>query len=134
VNRTARALGIVRLFGSEVLQAPSIAPDIRERMALNGTTGRQMDTARAELVSRAADDIALRDAPSLSPLPMVVLASGENMRASADWRKNQASEARLSSNSRFEIVQDSGHYIQWKRPDRVLNAIREVVTKVRAGS
>lgn len=41
--------------------------------------------------------------------------------------------ARLSCNGRQELVSRSAHYIQFDRPDAVINAIREVVAATRAG-
>jgi pimeloyl-ACP methyl ester carboxylesterase len=36
-----------------------------------------------------------------------------------------------SSHSRLEIVDGASHYIQFDRPDIVINAIREVVSNIR---
>jgi pimeloyl-ACP methyl ester carboxylesterase len=36
-----------------------------------------------------------------------------------------------SSHSRLEIVDGASHYIQFDRPDIVINAIREVVSDIR---
>jgi hypothetical protein len=39
----------------------------------------------------------------------------------------------MSTRGQQQIVSDSGHYIQIDQPDRVVNAVREVVDDVRAG-
>ena len=50
------------------------------------------------------------------------------------WKALQDDEANWSSNSRHEIVPDSGHYIQEQRPDLVIAAIHWVVDQVRNSS
>ncbi len=47
------------------------------------------------------------------------------------WRELQDEEATWSSNSRHEILNDSGHYIQFDRPDAVIASIKEVIESVR---
>ena len=44
----------------------------------------------------------------------------------------QVKEAHLSSRGRQVILNDSGHLIQFERPDAVVNSVREVWTEVRA--
>ena len=61
----------------------------------------------------------------------------ENMSRQADtrrrevWRKLHDDEASWSTRSRHQLVADSGHYIQFTRPDVVIAAILEVVDTVR---
>lgn len=50
----------------------------------------------------------------------------------AAWWAMQDEEARWSSNSTHRRLNDSSHVIQLERPDAVIEAIREVVDKVRA--
>ncbi len=52
----------------------------------------------------------------------------------AVWKTLAAEQASWSTRSRWEIVPDSLHYIQFQRPDLVIQAVTEVVTQVRAGS
>jgi pimeloyl-ACP methyl ester carboxylesterase len=71
------------------------------------------------------------------PYPDEVLKATGMTRAEADrlqaiWKVLQADEASWSSRSRHELVPDSSHYIQDRRPDQVINAVREVVDMVRA--
>jgi pimeloyl-ACP methyl ester carboxylesterase len=127
----ARKLGIVRLFGAELLDVP-LSSDIRQTIAMLSTEPTSMQTVEAEAKARAASDIALSEAPTLGDKPLVVLASGQNMAASKDWRVGQKKQAALSTNSRFTIATGSGHYIQHERPQLVIDAVREVVEKVRS--
>jgi pimeloyl-ACP methyl ester carboxylesterase len=78
---------------------------------------------------------------SLGDLPMVVLAASEfRMRIPEArfgeymqnmWYELQRDLARLSSNSKFVAVENSGHFIQIDRPQVVTDAIRELVEQVR---
>jgi len=66
--------------------------------------------------------------------PVIVLSSGlsdggPTMRAL--WTNLQRRMASSFPNGRQVIVDDSGHYIQFDRPDLVVDAIREVVTSWR---
>lgn len=47
------------------------------------------------------------------------------------WKALHEDEATWSSRSRHELVPDAGHYIQFDRPDVVVEAVREVVAEVR---
>lgn len=52
----------------------------------------------------------------------------------ATWLELHNDEASWSSNSRHEIVNDAGHYIQFDRPDVVIDSVRWVVEQVRAAA
>jgi pimeloyl-ACP methyl ester carboxylesterase len=52
----------------------------------------------------------------------------------AKWVDLHRDEARWSTQSRHEILPDAGHYIQIDRPDAVVSAVNEVVSKVRSGT
>jgi pimeloyl-ACP methyl ester carboxylesterase len=71
----------------------------------------------------AANGEALRD------LPLIVLSSAN---ASADERAEHEKLARLSSRGRLEIVPGSGHWIQIDRPEAVIQAIGEMVSRCRS--
>ena len=48
------------------------------------------------------------------------------------WNELQDDEATWSSRSTHELVSDSGHYIQFERPDIVIKAVLSTVESVRA--
>lgn len=48
------------------------------------------------------------------------------------WRALHDDEAKWSSASEHEVVDDASHYIQFDRPEVVIKAVREVVWRVRA--
>ncbi|MEC9373718.1 MAG: alpha/beta hydrolase [Planctomycetota bacterium] len=52
----------------------------------------------------------------------------------AAWSEMQAELARLSSNSRHVPVPDAGHYIQFDRPDVVIEEIKGMVEAIRNGA
>ncbi|WP_165924135.1 alpha/beta hydrolase [Neorhizobium sp. S3-V5DH] len=110
-----------------------------------------VSTSLAAVVSENMNvDRTLGEAGGLRTLgdrPLVVLTAmaplgndalkAENMSRQADtrrrevWRKLHDDEASWSTRSRHQLVADSGHYIQFTRPDVVIAAILEVVDTVR---
>lgn len=50
-----------------------------------------------------------------------------------EWLAMHEDEARWSTDARHELVPGAGHYIQFDRPDVVIRAVRDVVTRVRPG-
>jgi pimeloyl-ACP methyl ester carboxylesterase len=74
----------------------------------------------AEVARELARTDALRD------VPLTVLSAGN---ASPIQRAEQETLARRSSRGQIEVVADSGHWIQVDRPDAVIRAIREMITR-----
>jgi pimeloyl-ACP methyl ester carboxylesterase len=72
---------------------------------------------------RSKSDVELREM-SLTP------AQGERLAAASRALQNDL--ATWSRRSRHEVVPDASHYIQFDRPGVVINAVREVVSTVRA--
>ncbi|MDQ3704227.1 MAG: alpha/beta hydrolase [Chloroflexota bacterium] len=82
-----------------------------------------------------------RAVTSLGDLPMIVLAASEfrmripeprfGMYMQNMWHELQRDLARLSSNSKFVVVENSGHFIQLDQPQVVVDAIRDLVEQVR---
>lgn len=48
-----------------------------------------------------------------------------------NWSRMQADQAKWSSQSQHQLVQDTGHYIQFDQPAVVIDAVRSVISKVR---
>jgi pimeloyl-ACP methyl ester carboxylesterase len=74
---------------------------------------------------------------SMVPLPKEVLAAlkltpEQGVQYKEIWKEMHDDEASWSSNSRHRLVADAGHYIQFDRPDSVIDAVKSVVGKVRA--
>jgi len=82
-------------------------------------------------------------APSLGDKPLIVLSAGA--REFPGFTKGQAKRAQdqadefeagltdLSENSELVVAKNSTHYIQFDRPELVVDAIRRVVEAVRDG-
>lgn len=51
-----------------------------------------------------------------------------------EWRAMHDDEASWSTKSEHVVVDDASHYIQYDRPDVVIDAVRRVVERVRSGS
>ena len=60
------------------------------------------------------------------------LTSEQGQRLQAVWFELHDEEASWSSQSRQIRLDDSHHYIQFERPDAVIDAVREVVDSIRA--
>lgn len=53
-------------------------------------------------------------------------------RAQDAWKQMHDEETRWSSDGRHQVVPDANHYIQFDRPDIVIEAVQSVVERVRA--
>ena len=119
-------------------------PDERRAMALRSSTTRAYarEMGGFEKTMRQARDAA---AP-FGDMPILVLAATSldleaapaAMREYADditaaWAEMQAELAERSSNSRLVPVPEAGHYIQFDRPDVVIEEIRAMVQAIREG-
>lgn len=129
--RLARIFGVARILGPHLAGTPALSAETRRTIAILDTRQKSIDAVTSEGRARAANDIELRANSSLGDKPLIVLASGENMRANANWRVSQPLQAKLSSDGRLVVASKSGHYIQWAEPGLVIHAIRDVVQKVR---
>jgi pimeloyl-ACP methyl ester carboxylesterase len=74
---------------------------------------------------------------SMAPLPEEALVAlkltpEQGRQYKEIWKEMHDEEASWSPNSRHQLVADAGHYIQFDRPDIVIDAVKSVVGKVRA--
>jgi pimeloyl-ACP methyl ester carboxylesterase len=74
---------------------------------------------------------------STAPLPPEVLTAlkltpEQGTQYQEIWKELHDEEAFWSSQSRHQLVADAGHYIQFDRPDTVIEAVKSVVNNVRA--
>lgn len=130
---TARRIGVARLFGSRLMGAPGMPAATRKAIAILNSRKAAIDATTAEADQRATDDALLAAAPSLGDMPLTVLVAGQNAVSDPLWLDAQHRQAALSTNSRFEVVDGSGHYIHWEHPAVVIDAVRAVVAEVRGG-
>ena len=137
-------LGVPRLFAGSTghPQAPA-----RANAAMSAYLPRSL---RPMLDEQAAIDETFREAGALRSLgdrPLVVLTaaarfkaadlaalkltSEQGQRLQAIWLELHDDETSWSSHSRQVRLDDSHHYIQFERPDAVIDAVRAVVDSVR---
>jgi pimeloyl-ACP methyl ester carboxylesterase len=115
--------------------------------ALVAASPKHVETLIAEqqAVQTIHAELAAAKITSLGDLPLLVLSHGQpmlmpgltdavNQANEQLWQQLQAELARLSSQGRLVVAQDSGHYIQLERPELVIDAIAEVVAAARTGS
>jgi pimeloyl-ACP methyl ester carboxylesterase len=128
-------LGVMRLFGARLVAATSPgAAQLDHRTAtllmLHASRPKDIDAMLAESAMMTADDERLRAAPPLGDLPLIVLAADSSLRDDG-WRAGQDQQARLSTNSRLVVVDQSSHFIALDQPDAVADAIAQLVTEPR---
>jgi pimeloyl-ACP methyl ester carboxylesterase len=137
-------MGVPRLFAGSVghPQAPA-----RANAAMSAYLPASL---RPMLDEQAAIDQTFKDAGVLRSLgrrPLVVLTAAAPLKATdlatmkltteqgrrlqSVWLDLHDDEASWSSHSRQVRLQDSHHYIQFERPDAVIDAVREVVESIR---
>jgi pimeloyl-ACP methyl ester carboxylesterase len=107
----------------------SLDPEIKEKAASD------------ETLSEAGTCRQLGDGPlfvltAMAPEAEAVLAEAKITQQQAAqiqsiWKQLQDEEASWSSRSRHKLVNDSSHYIQFYRPDIVVDAVLSVVNEVR---
>ena len=72
-----------------------------------------------------------RHCKSMNDIPLVVLAAGKkafySQAAQLKWLQLQEEFLRLSSNNKFVIAEQSGHYIQKDEPHYVIDAVRWII-------
>jgi pimeloyl-ACP methyl ester carboxylesterase len=145
--QAARPFGVARLLSDGVLAStiyPHLASDLQPAYRAGVNRASYMSTVRAEAAQRQTSIDQVRQVGALGDLPMVVLASSDPIafygdpvppefsgRASELMRlmlnSSRQAIASLSSNGRVEAVERTGHYIQFDRPDAVIQAIQDVL-------
>ena len=140
-------MGVPRLFAGSVGHARAPA---RANAAMSAYLPRSL---RPMLDEQAAIDATFSDAGALRSLggrPLVVLTAAAPLQASdlatlkltseqgqrlqAVWFELHDEETSWSSHGRQVRLGDSHHYIQFERPDAVIDAVRAVVNEIRGQS
>jgi pimeloyl-ACP methyl ester carboxylesterase len=73
-----------------------------------------------------------RKPPPDRDLRLAGLTRAQAERLRSIWKDLQDDEARWSTDARHDLVDDASHYVQYDRPDLVIGAVEDVVTRVRA--
>jgi len=71
----------------------------------------------------------VRQAPPLRDMPLVVL--GATLDRVEGWVELQKDLPNIVANGKFILVEECGHFIQFDRPELVIESIREVVEEAR---
>jgi pimeloyl-ACP methyl ester carboxylesterase len=123
-------LGVMRLM------PPSLAgidADTRTKLAVMASDPQGLSTQWGEYTVWADADPALRAAPPLGQLPLIVLSSELTAERDPMLRATMRTQAGLSSNSRLVIATNSDHGIQIEQPAFVIDAIQQVLVSARLG-
>jgi pimeloyl-ACP methyl ester carboxylesterase len=130
--KVARGLGVMRLIGAGVVGDPALSAETRAAIAMVAYAPRSQDAGTAEANAREASDAQLAAAPSLGDRPLMVLASEQNMTGDPNWPEAQRLLAALSTQGQLIVPAGSGHNIHWDHPAVVIDAVSQVVARVRA--
>jgi pimeloyl-ACP methyl ester carboxylesterase len=98
----------------------------------------EMAIAETEALEKSFAEVRAAKITRLGDVPLIVLSRGlsdplpgiseaDNQQYEQAWQVMQSELAALSSNSKHVIAKESGHYIQLKQPQLVIDAIRELV-------
>lgn len=137
--------GIVRLLFSRADQGARPKDDA-DRIAAYSSSSIKGAKSEVDGFDSTMDDA--REVHSFGDRPVIVLTAlkpfkpdelqkmgmtaAEGAAFKQEWATMHAEQAAMSSHGRQQIVSDAGHYIQIDQPDRVVDAVREVVNEVRA--
>ena len=138
---------IVKLVGNKAMPpiAKKMPPEILPMYLEVGFTPKYWANNLDEFEAVAESDKQLRAAGGLGDLPLTVIRHGipdlfarlpgpEAGQAEQVWQSLQLELAKLSTNGQLLIAEKSGHGIQLEQPDMVVDAIREMVERVRGAS
>jgi pimeloyl-ACP methyl ester carboxylesterase len=133
---TAARIGLVRAFWATVWPkfwptTGNLTTETRAEIGVLQARSQQVKTVLREDALLTHDNAQLSSAASLGNLPLIVLAAGQNVEQDPLWLPAQQQAARLSSNSKFVVVDGSSHYIHWDQPALVADAIRQVAWAAR---
>jgi len=135
------ALGIDRL-SPEPPGSPNPPEGLEdERNALYSSTGHLYAALDESVTFNESVAEVANAAPSLGEKPLIVLSAGARQypgftkgqikRFDEQFNKFEAGLTDLSENSKLVVAKDSAHYIQFDRPELVVDAIRRVVDTAR---
>ena len=127
----ARHLGVARAFGAGLVGEPLVSPAVATEMVLLQTQAVAIDETTKEGLARAADDAALARS-RLGAIPLVVIAAAASMSNIPNWSMAQQEMAALSTQGSLVVAEQSGHAVQLEEPGIILDAIDDMVAKVRA--
>lgn len=135
--RTLRQFGVARLLGLPLAKA--VNPVIKNepddniyRNVLFGVREPIIQATIAESSGSTGSDEQLRAARPLADLPIIVLTADTSLQV-PDWENVQKNLVALSTNSRWTVVNNSGHNIQSDQPAVLVDAVHDVIASASTG-
>jgi pimeloyl-ACP methyl ester carboxylesterase len=123
-------LGLARLLASG---PTDISAATRRMIGVQASRSQALATQWDEYTVWADADPALRAAPPLGRLPLIVLSSELTAERDSILRATMRTQATLSSNAQLVIATNSGHGIQIDQPTFVIEAVQQVLEAARTG-
>ena len=90
-----------------------------------------LNSIQAHAVEQTLGTIPIRVLTAASPVAFPGVSDAANRAYAANWRAGHEALARLSTDGSHRIVPDTGHFIQYYQPQVVIDAVTDVVTRVR---
>lgn len=142
--------GVFRVFGvgRALVQNTGLPLPVQQAAASTLNRSTYCHTIANEFKTSDADTDLPNPPQSLGDIPLIALMAGRNFASeggrppgmsaeelskfNAGWLGLQTELAHLSTRGKLEIVDQSGHYIHLEQPDRVIQAILEVLQDIRS--
>jgi pimeloyl-ACP methyl ester carboxylesterase len=136
--RVLRQFGVARIFGVPLSRAlvpgqENLSDDLVYENAMFGVRESTLQTMIAESPATTYSDNLLKAARPLGNLPVIVLTARSSLKLQPGWDVVQQNLVALSTNSRWTIVENTGHNIQSEQPGVFVNAVRDMLEAVRTG-
>lgn len=137
--RVVRQFGIARLFGLPLSRmlipgVENVPDDVLYANTLLGVRESTLQTMIAESPATTYSDDLLRAARPLGDMPIVVLTADYPLKNVPNWETVQKNLVALSTNSRWTVVENSVHNIQFDAPDIVIAAVQDVIDAAQNGT
>jgi len=122
-------VGLSRLLAGPLDLKAGMAPENANAYVANSVTPRSAQTGLDEFVGMSQGAAEADAVKSFGALPLIVLSRAPNR--DLDWDRKQTDLLKLSSNSEQLFADRSGHNIQMDQPEAAVNAIVQMVQRVR---
>lgn len=126
-NQSLRITGAIRAYTPTSLVAALTEGDALPAVLAEAGTFRSLG-------DRPLFVLTANKPPSAEELAATASTAAKDSVMRAVWRDMQDDEATWSTRSQHRVLDDASHYIQYWRPDAVIDAVRRVVDRVRGGA
>ncbi|MNH83672.1 Soluble epoxide hydrolase [compost metagenome] len=125
--QTSRITGVNRLIGTLGLvplpDQDTKSKDLFYQMAYN----RNHTSELRNMMTKSRDQVQTAESRGFQSLPLAVLAVPNEY---ANWLDIQKKMSGLSSNSTFQVVQNSTHFVQKDQPDLVIDTVAKMLKEI----